>query len=166
MHAACRHRKVGGQSNTDPVKVDLHRRAGLDNFLNRFHTGPHAGEPAHRKRVHAQIQNFLYVGRKEYRRAAGLENMVALVGGGGAFGNMVVACHRNHAAPGCGSCHIGMLKNIGAAVYPWALAVPDAKHAVVLVGARRRKPELLRSPQCGGGQFFVDAGLKHHMVGL
>ena len=85
MHAACRHGKVGRQSNLNPIKVHLHRCAGLDNFLNRFHAGPHAGEAAHRKRMHAQIQNFLDIRREKYRGAAGFEDVVALVRSSGTF---------------------------------------------------------------------------------
>ena len=79
---------------------------------------------------------------------------------------MVVPGHRYHATPGRGARHIGVLEHVRAAVHARALAVPDAKHAVVFIHPRRRKPELLRAPQGGGGQLFIDTGLEHHVVFL
>ena len=92
--------------------------------------------------------------------------MVALVRGGRAFGHMVIAGHRQHAAPGRGARHVGMLEHIRSPVHARALAVPDAKNAVVLVGARRRKTQLLRAPASGGGQLLIDARLKHDVLRL
>ena len=166
VQAAVGNHEVSRNLDLHPVRVDHGRGAGLDDLLDRLHTRPDTGEAAHRKRVNAQVQNLLHVGRKKHRRAAGLEDVVALVGGGGAFGDVVVSGHGNYATPLGRACHIGMLKHIRAAVYAGALAVPDAEHPVVLVAALGRKAQLLRAPQCGGGQLFVDAGLKHHMVRL
>ena len=92
--------------------------------------------------------------------------MVALVRGGGAFGDVVIPGHRNHTAPGRGTGHVGVFEHIRAAVHTGAFAVPDAEHAVVFVRARWRKAQLLGAPQRGGRQLFVDAGLEHHMVRL
>ena len=92
--------------------------------------------------------------------------MVALVRGGRAFRNMVIACDRNHAAPGRSASHVGMLKHIATPVYTRALAVPNTEHTVKPVAARRRKTELLRAPQGGGRQLFIHAGLKHDVVRL
>ena len=139
VHAACGHFKIGRHHNFDAVRVHIHRCAGFDDFLNRFHTGPDTGVAAHGKAVHAQIQNVLHAGRKKYRGAAGLKNMVALVRCRRAFGHMVITSHGNHAAPGRGACHIGVLEHIRAPVHARAFAVPDAKHAVVFIAARRRK---------------------------
>jgi hypothetical protein len=50
--------------------------------------------------------------REEHRRAAGLEDVVALVRGGGALGDMVVTGHGNHAAPGRGAGHVGVLEHV------------------------------------------------------
>ena len=166
VHAAAGHHKIGGHLDAHAVRVHVHRGAGFDNFLDGFHAGPHAREAAHGKGVHAQIQHVLHAGRKKQRRAAGLENMVALVRGGRAFGHVVVPGHRYHAAPRRGARHIGVLEHVRAAVHARALAVPNAKHAVVFVDPRRRKAELLRAPQGGRGQLFVDAGLEHHVVFL
>ena len=82
VHATGGHHKIGGHLDAHPVRVHVHRGAGFDNFLDGFHAGPHAREAAHGKGVHAQIQHVLHAGRKKQRRAAGLENMVALVRGG------------------------------------------------------------------------------------
>jgi hypothetical protein len=90
--------------------------------------------------------------------AAGLEDVVALVRGGGALGDVVVPGHRNHAAPGRGAGHVGVLEHVGAAVHARALAVPDAEHAVELVGARRRKAQLLRAPEAVAASSSLTPG--------
>ena len=164
VHAAGWHGEVSRELDAHAVGVHINRGAGFHNLLDGFHPRPDAGEAAHGKGVHAQVEHVLHAGRKKHRRAAGLEDVVALVRGGGAFGHVVVTRYRNHTAPRCGARHIGVFEDVGAAVHARALAVPNAKYAVVFVHARGCKPELLRAPQGGGGQLFVDAGLKHHMV--
>ena len=146
MDTACGHHKIGRHHNLHSVRVHIHRCAGFDDFLNRFHARPNARVAAHGKCVHAQIQNVLHAGREKHRRAAGLKNMVALVRRRRAFGYMVITGHRNHATPGCGAGHIGVLEHIRATVHARAFAVPDAKHAVVFIAARWRKTQLLRAP--------------------
>ena len=79
---------------------------------------------------------------------------------------MVIACHGQHAAPRRGACHVGVFEHVRAAVDARALAVPDAEHAIELVGARWRKTQLLSAPQGGGCQFFIDAGLEHDVLGF
>jgi hypothetical protein len=132
----------------------------LDDFLDRLHARPHAREAAQREGVDAEVEDFLHVGREEHRRAAGLEDVVALVRGRAALGDVVVAGHRDHATPGGGARHVGVLEDVGAAVHARALAVPDAEDAVELVGALRREAQLLRAPQRGGRELFVHAGLE------
>ena len=77
---------------------------------------------------------------------------------------MVVTRHGQHTAPFGGAGHVGMFENVGAAVHARALAVPNAKNAVELVGARWRKSQLLRAPQGSGGQFLVHARLENNVL--
>ena len=114
----------------------------------------------------AQIEDLLHRGREKNRGAAGLENMVALVGRRRAFGNMVIAGHRDHAAPGRGAGHVGVFEHVAATVYARSFAVPDAEHTIKPVAGGRCKAELLRAPQGGGRQLFVDAWLKNDVVRL
>ncbi len=110
---------------------------GLDHFRHGLHARPHAREAAHGQGVQAQVQNFLHAAGEEHRRAAGLEDVVALVRSGAALGHVVVARNRDHAAVLGRAGHVGVLEHVRAAVHPRALAVPDAEHAVVpLVGDR------------------------------
>jgi hypothetical protein len=44
-----------------------------------------------------------------------------------------------------------------------AIAVPEAEHAVELVGLRIER-ELLRAPHGGGAEFLVDARLEHDVL--
>ena len=165
VQAAGRHGKVG-QHDLHPLGVDFGGGAGLHDLLDGFHARPHARKAAHGKRMQAQIQDFLHAGRKEHRKAAGLEDVVALVRGGGAFADVVVTGHRDHAAPGRGARHVGVLEHVAATVHARPLAIPDAEHAVELVGAGRGKAQLLRAPQGGGGQLLVHTGLEHDVLCL
>ncbi len=51
-----------------------------------------------------------------------------------------------------------MLEDIAATVYTRPLAIPEGEHAIVL--AMREQVDLLTAPDGGGGQLFVDPGLK------
>ena len=77
---------------------------------------------------------------------------------------MVVARNRNRATPFGGAGHVGVLENVRRAVNTWALAVPDTKHPIKLVGAGRRKPQLLRAPHRSSGKFFIDTRLKNNVA--
>ena len=113
--------------------------------------------------MQAQVEDFLRAAGEEHRQAAGLEDVVALVGGGAALGHMVVAGDGDHAAVRRGAGHVGVLEHVAAAVHARALAVPDAEHAVVLlVGGVEF--QLLRAPHGGGGQFLVHAGLEDDVL--
>ena len=90
--------------------------------------------------------------------------MVALVRSGTAFSDMVVACERQHTAPRRGTRHIGVLEHVRGAVNTWAFAIPNAKHAVEFIAARRRKTQLLCAPQSRGSQFLVHTGLEHDVL--
>ena len=159
VHTAGRHLEFG-QHDLHPVGVDAHTGRGLDDFLDRLHARPDAGITAHGDGMQTEVEDLLHAGRKKHRQPAGLEDVVALMGGGRTLGNVVVAGHRQHAAPGRGAGHVGMLEHIGAAVHARPLAVPDAKHPVVASRVSRRKTELLRAPDGGGGQLLIDAGLE------
>ena len=51
----------------------------LKNFLDGFHTHPHACKAAQRDRMKTGIQNILHGRWKENRKSTGLENLIALV---------------------------------------------------------------------------------------
>ena len=116
--------------------------------------------------MHTQIQNVLHAGREKHWRATRFKNMVAFVRCRGTLSNMVVSRHSQNTAPRCGSRHVGVFEHIGTTVHTRAFAVPNAKHAVELVAARRRKTELLGAPQRGGGQLFIHTRLKHNVLRL
>ena len=110
------------------------------------------------------VQNVLNAGGEKHGQAAGLENVIALVGRGRALGDMVIACNRNDAAVLSGASHIGVLEHIRAAVYPGAFAVPNAKHTIKFFGFWIQV-KLLRAPNRRSTQLFIHAGLKHNIVG-
>ena len=163
MHAAGRHLEIGDHHLHAPG-VDLDAGAGFDHFLDRLHAGPDAGETAHGEGVDAEVEDFLHARREEHRKAAGLEDVVALVRGGAALADVVVAGDGDHAAPGSGAGHVGVLEHVHAAVHAWALAIPDAEHAVELLLFLGRIAQHLRAPDGGGAEFLVHAGLEHDVV--
>ena len=84
--------------------------------------------------------------------------------GGRAFGNVIVTCNSQDAAPWCGARHVGMFENIGTPINARAFAIPNAKDTIKLGAAWRCKAHLLRTPQRGGCQLFVHARLKNDVV--
>ena len=75
---------------------------------------------------------------------------------------MIVAGKAQHAAVLGRARGIAVAEYVAAAVDAGALAVPDADHAIV-PGAGR-KIELLRTPDRGGGEVLVHAGLEFDVV--
>ena len=163
VQPARRHREIGRQQDLDAVGRDIDAGRRLDHFLDRLHRGPQTREAAHRERVQPEVKDVLRAGREEHRQPAGFEDVVALVRGGAAFGHMVVACQRDHAAVRRGARHVGVFEHIRAAVNARAFAVPDAEHAVELL-VRGVELDLLRAPDRGGRQFLVDTGLEHDVL--
>ncbi len=157
------HDEVRRQHDGHARRVDADRGRGLDDLLDRLHRRPQPGEAAHRERVQAHVEDVLHAAREEYRQAAGLEDVVALVRRGAALGDMVVAGHRDDAAVAGGAGHVGVLEDVAAAVHARPLAVPDAEHAVVLLRVRV-EVELLRAPDRGRAELLVDAGLEYDVV--
>jgi hypothetical protein len=77
---------------------------------------------------------------------------------------MVVAQQRQHAAMARGARDIGVAEHVAGAVDAGSLAVPHAEHAVI--GALAAHLGLLRPPQRGRRQIFVDGRLEHDVAGL
>ena len=166
VQTAGRHLEIGGYDDVDALGVDHRGGAGFNNLLDRLHARPHTRKTAHRKRVDTQVEDLLHVGREEHRCATGLEDVVALVRRRAALADVVVARDSDHTAKLGGARHVGVFEHVRAAVHPRALAVPDTKHTVELVGAFGREAELLRTPERGGRQLFVHTGLEHDVLRL
>ena len=77
---------------------------------------------------------------------------------------MVIARQYQHPAMRRCACCIGVFQHIHGAVYAWAFAVPHAKHTIA--GGGFVQISLLCAPHGGGGQVFIQAGLKHDVVFL
>src|SRR5579883_3495274 len=77
---------------------------------------------------------------------------------------MVVAHHRDDAAPGRRSGEVGMTKSVAGTVGAGPFAVPDAEHAIVAAIAAQLG--LLGAPQRGCRKILVDAGLEQDVGGL
>ena len=164
VQAAWRHRRspraarsARGRGSTNTL------RRRLDDLLDRLHARPHAREAAHRERVQTHVEDVLHARRKEHRQPAGLEDVVALMRGGAALGDVVVAGDRDHAAVLRGARHVGVLEDVRASVDARALAVPDAEHAVELL-ALRIEVELLRPPDRGRAELLVDPRLEDDVL--
>ncbi len=77
---------------------------------------------------------------------------------------MVVARDQQHAAVFRGAGEIHVFEHVAAAIDAGPLAIPQRKDAVVIRLADQL--DLLRSPHCRGGKFFVHAGLEFDVMGL
>ena len=163
VQAAFGHLELG-QHNSHTLGVDHHRGAGLHHLLDGFHARPDTCKTAHGDAMDAVVQYILHRRRKKHGQTAGFENMVALVCGGAAFGDVVIPCQGQHTAPRRGARHIGVLEHIRGAVNARAFAVPNAKHPIEFVAARGGKSQLLRAPQSGGGKLFVHTGLENDLL--
>jgi len=163
VHAACGQREILGQHDAHALGVDVDRGRGLDHLLDRLHPGPDAGEAAHREGVQPEVQDLLHAAREEHRQPAGLEDVVALVRGGAALGDVVVTGDGDHPAVARGAGHVGVLEGVAAAVHARALAVPDAEDAVelLLVGEEIQQ---LRAPERGRCKLLVDRGLEDDVL--
>ena len=77
---------------------------------------------------------------------------------------MVVAGDHQYAAiAGCARC-VSMLEHVAAAIDARPFAVPHAEDAVETRALEHS--DLLASPDAGGGEVFVDAGLKMNVIAL
>src|SRR5258708_29972632 len=88
--------------------------------------------------------------------------MVRLRRDGGGFRAVVVAGETQNAAVFRRARGVAVAEHVAAAIDAGALAVPDTDDAVI-IGALG-EIELLRSPDRGGGEVFVHAGLEFDVV--
>ena len=112
--------------------------------------------------MQAEIEVFLDVGRVEYRHHQRLEKVFGLVRQGGGLGGMVVAGDDQHAAEFRAAGGIGVTENVAAAINARTLAVPQAKHAIVL--GTGEEIDLLAAPYGRRRHVFIDAGLESDVV--
>ncbi|MDT4825520.1 hypothetical protein FQZ97_588070 [compost metagenome] len=164
MQAALGLHEILRQHDAHAVGVGDHRGARFHHFLHCLHARPQPAEAAHGKGMHAQVKDVLHVRREEHRQPARHEGVVALVCQRAALGHVVVAGQRDHAAQRRGAGQVGVLERVAAAVHAGALAVPDAEHAIELL-AGGIELQLLRAPHRRDTEFFIDAGLEHHVAG-
>ncbi len=162
VEAARRHGEVGRHDDLHALRIDLHHGARLDHVGHALECHPAAGETRHGEPVQAEIEIFLDARGVEHRDAAGLEDVLALVRQGRGFRRVIVACEDEHAAVSGRARRVGVLEDVAAAVHPGTLAVPDGEHAVVF--RVRVQVDLLRAPDRGRGEVFVDAGLEFDVV--
>src|ERR1700682_4503042 len=88
--------------------------------------------------------------------------MVPLMRHGRGFCPVIVTGQTKHAAVFRRTGGIAVAKYVAAAIDAGALAVPDADDAIVPGAGRQIK--LLRAPDRGGSQVFVDGGLEFDVV--
>src|SRR6266481_8711621 len=88
--------------------------------------------------------------------------MIGLMRHSGGFCAVIVAGETEHAAVFRRARGIGVTKHVAAAVNARSLAIPDADDAVVL-GAGG-EIELLGTPDRGGREVFIHAGLEFDVV--
>ena len=162
VQAAFGHREIGRHDDFRAMRIDIDRRRRFDHVGHAFHRDPQAGVAAHRPAVQAEVEIFLHVRRKQHRQAARLEDVLGLMRERRRFRGVIVAGEHQHAAVRRRAGGIAVLEDVAGTVDARAFAVPHREHAVVL-GARVQV-DLLRAPDGGGGEVFVDARLEHDAV--
>ena len=162
MRVVVRIREVLGDQDLHAVGVDLDRCGGLDHLGHGLHRDPQAGPARHRPAMQTEVEVFLDRRGVEHRQAAGLEDVVRLVRQRGALRTVIVAGQHQHAAMARRACCVRMLEHIAASVDARPLAVPHREHAVDLGSGRQA--ELLRAPDRGRREVFVQPGLEHDPV--
>ena len=135
---------------------------GAHRVVDALQAHPAAAVAGHRPAVDAEVDDLLNAGRIEDRHHGIDQGELALVAGGGGLTGVVVPQQSQHPALSSAAGQIGVAEGVAAAVHPWPFAVPDAEHAVAF--AVVPQPDLLRSPNGGGRQVLVDAGLKDDVV--
>ena len=162
IEAARRHLEIGGNDEGLHLVGEIDLGRGLHRLGDHLHADPAAGIARHRDPQQAHLDHFVDAGGIEIRHQRGDEGVVRLMRHGGGFGAVIVAGKAQHAAVFRRARGIAMAEDVAAAIDAGALAVPDADHAI-MPGARR-KIELLRAPDRGGGEVFVHAGLEFDVV--
>jgi len=158
VEAAFRHDEVGRRDDLDTVYAGIDHAGRLHRLVHAFERGPSAGIARHRPAVERVVDDLLHAGGIQNRDHHVDEMKFGLVRGGRGFRGVVVAHQRQHAAVLGRAGEIGVAEHVAAAVDAGALAVPQAEDAVVFALAAQLG--LLRAPQCGGGEVFVQSGLE------
>ena len=162
MHPVRGQLEVSRYAHLHARRVDLHRGRALDNIGAELERHPTARVARHGPAVQAEVEDLLHAGRRQHRYGAGREDMFALMRQRRRTRRVVVAGHHQHAAGRAGAGKVGMLEDVATAVHAGALAVPHREDAVAL--GTRQQVQLLRAPDGGGGEVFVDAGAEAHVV--
>ena len=157
-HAVGRQRKVVGNDDLGPRRVDIHRRRALDRIGDALEADPAARVAGHRPAVQAEVQDFLHRRRIEHRDHRRRELVIRLVRQRRRFGRMVVAGQHQHAAVFRRAREVGVLEHVAATIDTRTLAVPHREHAIDL-GARMQV-DLLRAPDRRGGEILVQSRLE------
>ena len=114
--------------------------------------------------MQAQRHVFLHIAGVEHRHHGCRKHMVALVRQGRAVSAVVVTGHHQHAAMTRGASVVHVFHHVDGAVHARAFGIPESKHAVIRRAACEL--DLLRAPDRGERQVFVDTGLKADVVRL
>ena len=162
VDAIGRPRHAFGQGDPNPIDVDIDRGCGLDRVLDAFHADPATAVTRQRPAQHAVIQDLLHTGRAEHRNHRVDHREFALMAGGRRLAGVVVAHQHQHAAQRRRPGQVAMAESVAGTVDARALAVPEREHPVVL--ALAADLGLLRTPDRGGCQVFVDPGHENDVV--
>ena len=154
--------KILRDHDPDPIRIDLDRCRGFDHFSDGLHRDPQARPARHRPAMQAEIEIFLHGGRIKHRQATSLEDVIRLMRQGRTFCAVIVARQGQHTAVARCPRRIRMLEHIAGAIDARTLAVPHRKDA--LHPRFVREVELLRAPDRGRRQVFIEPRLKHNLM--
>ena len=156
------HLKIGRNREDAILACEINGRRGLNRIGDHLHADPTTGVARHCYAKQTHLDELMDRRRVKRRDHRGREKMLGLVRYGRRFGRVIVARQRENPAMGCGSCGIAVLEGVARTRNAGALAVPDADDAIVF--RTRRQMCLLRSPNSGCSEVFVNAGLEDDVV--
>ena len=158
---------VGGD---DPVGIDVGGRRAVGDVGRDLQRRPQPADAAHDRRVHAEVEDVLRVGRVEDRDVEIGQGHLRRARHRRGLRAGVVADERDGASGRMRTYEVGVPDRVGGAVEAGGLAVPVADDAVAgrAVGGGSEVGDLggdLRAHHRGGGDLLVQSGAVGDVVG-
>ncbi len=160
VQAARRHFEIVRCDDLQCERIHVHGCGGFHRFRDRLEADPAARVARHRPADQAEFEDVLHAGRIEDRHHRAGELAFRAVRQGGRTAGVVIGGQRQHAAVLRGAGGVAVLEHVAAAIHARALAVPHGVDAIDL--GTGEQVGLLRAPDHGGAEVFVEAGLEFH----
>ena len=162
VHTAFGHHKIGRRDDTHTLGADIDGGTRVNRVLHALQTDPATRVTRQGPTDQSVIEQFLDTCRIQNRDHRINQAVLALVRSGGRFAGVVITHEHEHAAVGMRSGEIAVAEGVTCAVNAGPLAIPDAEYAIVFWLAV--ETHLLRAPDGGRRNVFIDTGLEYDVV--